>query len=71
MCYNALAEIFESQGVKGLYKKAKAGEKMNCTGIESQYAATLKLEIKIDNEMKDINQSVSEILMMLEMKGLF
>jgi bifunctional enzyme CysN/CysC len=42
-----LAEA-EKRDVKGLYKKARAGELKNFTGIDSPYEAPERPEIRID-----------------------
>ena len=42
-----LAEA-EKRDVKGLYKKARAGQLKNFTGIDSPYEAPLNAEIRID-----------------------
>ena len=72
--YSGVLQCFgrdlRKSGCERLIKKASEGEKMNCTGIGSRYAAISKLEVKINTEMKDINQSAGKILMMLAMKGL-
>jgi adenylylsulfate kinase len=41
----AILETCEARDVKGLYKKARAGEITNYTGIDSPYEAPEKLEI--------------------------
>jgi bifunctional enzyme CysN/CysC len=41
-------EVAESRDVKGLYKKARAGELKNFTGIDSPYEAPEAAEIRID-----------------------
>jgi bifunctional enzyme CysN/CysC len=40
--------VAESRDVKGLYKKARAGELKNFTGIDSPYEAPRNPEIRID-----------------------
>ncbi len=41
-------EVAESRDVKGLYKKARAGNLKNFTGIDSPYEAPLQPDIRID-----------------------
>jgi len=41
-------EVAEARDVKGLYKKARAGELKNFTGIDSPYEAPERPEIRID-----------------------
>ena len=40
--------VAESRDVKGLYKKARAGEIRNFTGIDSPYEAPLKPDLHLD-----------------------
>ena len=42
--------VAESRDVKGLYKKARAGELKNFTGIDSPYEAPRDPEIRIDTQ---------------------
>ena len=43
----------EKRDVKGLYKKARAGELKNFTGIDSPYEAPENPEIRIDTTKLD------------------
>ena len=52
---NASLEVCESRDVKGLYKKARAGEIKNYTGIDSPYEAPVNPEIIIDTVFLDLN----------------
>lgn len=54
---NASLEVCESRDVKGLYKKAGAGEIKNYTGIDSPYEAPVKPEIIIDTDVLDLNEA--------------
>ena len=54
-------EICEARDVKGLYKKARAGEIMDFTGIHAPYEAPLNPEIHIKTENATIAESL-EIL---------
>ena len=44
----AMLEEVERRDVKGLYKKARAGELKNFTGIDSPYEAPANLEIRVN-----------------------
>ena len=46
----ASLETCERRDVKGLYKRAKAGEIKNYTGIDSPYELPVKPELVIDTE---------------------
>jgi bifunctional enzyme CysN/CysC len=41
-------KVAEARDVKGLYKKARAGELKNFTGIDSPYEAPRNPEVRID-----------------------
>ncbi len=49
-------EICEKRDPKGLYKKARAGEIKNFTGISDPYEHPLKPEIRLDGENEKINE---------------
>jgi adenylylsulfate kinase len=65
----ASLETCESRDVKGLYKKARAGEIKNYTGIDSPYEAPEKPELVVDTDALSIEQSVSEVLKLLQARG--
>ena len=55
---------------KGLYKKARAGEIKNFTGISDPYEAPSKPELVLDSNTKDIDQLADEVIAYLEKHGL-
>ncbi|MCU7948360.1 MAG: adenylyl-sulfate kinase [Candidatus Thiodiazotropha sp. (ex Cardiolucina cf. quadrata)] len=59
----------ESRDVKGLYKKARAGEIPNFTGISSPYEAPEKPEITIDTERSTVEECIDFLLESLENLG--
>jgi adenylylsulfate kinase len=65
----AALETCEARDVKGLYKKARTGEIKNYTGIDSPYEAPEKPELIIDTDALSIEQSVNEILKLLQARG--
>jgi adenylylsulfate kinase len=65
----ATLETCESRDVKGLYKKARAGEIKNYTGIDSPYEAPEKPELVVDTDALSIEQSVNEVLRLLQARG--
>jgi adenylylsulfate kinase len=65
----AALETCESRDVKGLYKKARAGEIKNYTGIDSPYEAPEKPELVVDTDALSIEQSVNEVLKLLQVRG--
>ena len=65
----AALETCEARDVKGLYKKARAGEIKNYTGIDSPYEAPEKPELVVDPDALSIEQSVNEVLKLLQVRG--
>jgi adenylylsulfate kinase len=62
-------EVCERRDPKGLYKKARAGEIADFTGISSPYEAPLSPEIHIENDKMSIELAVTEIVHYLERGG--
>ncbi|HIL86457.1 MAG TPA: adenylyl-sulfate kinase, partial [Candidatus Marinimicrobia bacterium] len=58
----------EARDVKGLYKRARAGEIKNYTGIDSPYEPPENPELIIDTDKDTLNESVSRIYSFLERK---
>jgi len=58
---NTPLEICEQRDVKGLYKKARAGEIKGFTGIDSPYEAPVNPEVEIKTENQSIEESVDQI----------
>jgi adenylylsulfate kinase len=58
-------EVCEERDVKGLYKKARAGEVKNFTGITSPYEAPEKPELAI-NTTQSLNDCVSQVTQLLK-----
>jgi len=65
---NASLEICESRDVKGLYKRARAGEIKNYTGIDSTYEAPDNPELVIDTENEALEESVAKVIDFLKFK---
>tara|TARA_B100000787_G_scaffold29075_1_gene19330 strand:+ start:126 stop:725 length:600 start_codon:yes stop_codon:yes gene_type:complete len=62
----ASLEICEKRDVKGLYKRARAGEIKNYTGIDSPYEVPLNPELIINTDKETLDESVSKILNYLQ-----
>ena len=60
----------ESRDVKGLYKRARAGEIKNYTGIDSPYEAPENPELVIDTESESLEESVAKVIDFLKSKGI-
>lgn len=55
-------EVCEQRDVKGLYKKARAGEVKNFTGIDSPYEKPESPDLVIKTEALTVEQSVERLL---------
>lgn len=62
-------EIAEERDPKGLYKKARAGEIKEFTGISAPYEEPLTPEIVIDTSEHDLEESSRIVIGYLEKKG--
>ena len=51
-------EVCEARDVKGLYKKARAGEILDFTGVNAPYEAPLKPDVHIQTESMTIDESL-------------
>ena len=61
--------VAEGRDVKGLYKKARAGEIKNFTGISSPYEPPVKPELRIDTVDRSPEEAAEEILGYLREHG--
>ncbi|WP_281847360.1 adenylyl-sulfate kinase [Olleya namhaensis] len=59
---NTSVEECERRDVKGLYKKARAGEIKNMTGISAPYEAPENPDIEIKTENQTVEEAVQEII---------
>jgi adenylylsulfate kinase len=53
-----------------LYKRARAGEIKNYTGIDSPYEAPDNPELVIDAESESLEESVAKVIDFLKSKGI-
>jgi len=67
-CYASL-ETLIGRDVKGLYKKAIAGEIPNFTGISDPYEAPENPEVTVDSGTETIEESLAKVLSKLEELG--
>ena len=65
---NAPLDVCEDRDVKGLYKKARAGEIPEFTGISSPYEEPLNPELKIDTDRLSVDECVDSVIEYLEKK---
>ena len=61
-------EIAEERDVKGLYKKARAGEIKNFTGIDSPYEAPINSEIVVNTAEMSAEEAADSIMIELEIR---
>ncbi|MEP7167781.1 MAG: adenylyl-sulfate kinase [Bacteroidota bacterium] len=59
---NCPIEICEQRDVKGLYKKARAGEIADFTGISSPFEHPLKPEMEINTDVMSIEEATDRIV---------
>jgi len=59
-------DVAESRDPKGLYKKARAGEIKNFTGIDDPYECPLNPEIHLNTGKMTLNEEVNMIIRYLE-----
>lgn len=59
---NSSIEECERRDTKGLYKKARAGDIKNMTGINAPYEAPINPDIEIKTEEVSVEQAVQKIL---------
>ena len=63
-------EICELRDVKGLYKKARAGEITSFTGIESPYEEPEHPELVVNTHEKTLDECVQNVINLLMHRGL-
>src|SRR5262249_37699525 len=62
-------EVLAERDVKGLYKKALAGEIKNFTGVDDPYEEPLKPEVVVDSSKESVDESLGKILSKLSELG--
>jgi adenylylsulfate kinase len=67
---HAPLEVVEERDTKGLYKKARAGEIANFTGISDPYEAPETPEVRVDTSEESIEQSAAKVIEYLRGAGL-
>ena len=66
---NAPLAICEQRDVKGLYKKARAGEIKNFTGIDDPYEPPLNPDVECRTDLESLDESVTKVLDKLQKLG--
>ena len=59
---NAPIEVCEARDVKGLYKKVRAGEIKQFTGISDPYEPPLNPEVECRTDLEELDESVAKII---------
>jgi adenylyl-sulfate kinase len=67
---HAPLEVLAERDVKGLYKKAMAGEIPAFTGVSDPYEAPERPEVSIDSSKETLDESVEKVLTTLKHRGL-
>jgi adenylyl-sulfate kinase len=65
----APVEKLAERDVKGLYKKAMAGEIKGFTGVDDPYEEPVKPEIVVETTVETVEESVKKIMHTLELMG--
>lgn len=66
----ASLEVCESRDTKGLYKKARAGQIPEFTGISAPYEAPEKPELVLETGKETLEESTKRVLKLLQEKGI-
>ena len=66
---SASLEVCEGRDVKGLYKKARAGEIPEFTGISAPYEEPAQAELVVDTGSQTLEESVATLIEYLEKSG--
>ena len=67
---DAPLDVCESRDPKGLYKKARAGEIKEFTGISDPYDVPEHPELRVETENVDVDNCAHQVLLTLESMGL-
>lgn len=68
-CSSAL-EVCEQRDVKGLYKRARAGEIKDFTGISSPYEVPSSPELVVETDKLTLDESVEKVMQLLRERGI-
>lgn len=63
-------EVCESRDVKGLYKKARAGQIPDFTGISSPYEAPENPELTVNTGALELNDCVQQVITEMSRRGI-
>jgi adenylylsulfate kinase len=63
-------EVCEQRDVKGLYKKARAGQISHFTGISDPYEAPQHADLVLDTSVTSLQDSVQQLLELLKQRDI-
>jgi len=63
-------DVCEQRDVKGFYKRARAGEIKEYTGITSPYEPPLNPELKVDTAGRSVEECAAQLMTLLEERGI-
>ena len=63
-------DVCESRDTKGLYKKARAGEIKEFTGISAPYEEPLNPELILDTDQETLEESTQKVIHLLIQRGI-
>ena len=63
-------EVCEERDVKGLYRRARAGEIREFTGIDSPYEEPVNPELILETDRYSLDQCVDQVLELLRERGI-
>jgi adenylylsulfate kinase len=62
-------DVLAERDVKGLYKKALAGELKNFTGVSDPYEEPLNAEVVVETDKENVDESAAKVIAKLESMG--
>lgn len=63
-------EVCAARDVKGLYARQRTGGLANLTGIDGEYEAPLRPELRLDTQDRPVDEVVAELIALLEKENL-
>lgn len=66
---NASLDVCEERDVKGLYKRARAGEVKEFTGISSPYEVPEKPKLEVNTGQQSLDDCVMDVIKLLQERG--
>jgi adenylylsulfate kinase-like enzyme len=67
---NAPLAVCEQSDVKGMYRRARLGERTGFTGIDDPYEPSLNPVVECQTDLETIEESVEKILRAIDVRAL-